>query len=1059
MGNTTFSIGEELESKTTEPGGAEGLPDRNKAFVQLLQKIIVASNEATTVEEALQFALDKVCVHTGWPIGHVYITNSEGELSPTTIWHLENPERFKTFREVTEASRFTSGVGLPGRVLANGKPAWIVDVTSDPNFPRAKQATDIGVRAGFAFPVLIGTEVVAVLEFFSENAVEPNEALLEVMAHIGTQLGRVIERRRAEDALQDNLAQLAKKNRYETIISTITRAVHQSINLQDVLENAAEAMNKNIDKADNVSIYLIEGKEIVLKAYRGYPDLYIERVRRILYPVGFTWKAIIDGKLRYCPDTDQDTAIGPAGREIGTKSYLSMPVRSEGQIIGAININSLHKNAFDAEELNLLEIVAQQIEIAVNNARQAEALRQSELLQHLAAGTASATGADFFRSLVQNVASALQVRYAFVTQCTDATLTRVRTLAFWGGKDFGDNFEYDLSGTPCENVIAGNVCYYPKDLQPLFPRDVGLAEWGAESFLGIPIRDSWENTLGHLAALDDKPMADKPRGMTILQIFAARAGAELERKRAEDALRESYTQLAKKNRYETIVGTVTRAVHQSINLQDVFENAVESMSRNIDRADSVGIYLIEGQEAVMKAYRGYSNQYIERIRSIPQPKDFTWKVITEGKPRYCPDTDRDTFIDRVGRETGIGSYLSMPIHSEGKTSGTINILSFQKNAFSEEEIKLLEMVARQIEVAINNAQQAEALRKSQESLQKALRELEQFKNRLQIENVYLQEEIKTEYNFEEIIGQSESLKKSLRKAEQVASADATVLIQGETGTGKELLARAIHNLSSRKDRPLVKVNCGAISPGLVESELFGHEKGAFTGALQRRVGRFELADGGTIFLDEVGELPPDTQVKLLRVLQEGEFERVGSSKPVKVDVRVIAATNRDLTEAVKAGTFRSDLFYRLNVFPIEMPPLRERKSDIPLLATFFLTKFSKKLNKPIQGISRETMDRLMGYNWPGNIRELQNVIERAVVISQGPEIQIDESIFGLGIGTQTLGGETLEDIERSHILRVLEQTDWVVQGKGGAASILGINPNTLRSRMQKLGIKKPPDNF
>lgn len=296
----------------------------------------------------------------------------------------------------------------------------------------------------------------------------------------------------------------------------------------------------------------------------------------------------------------------------------------------------------------------------------------------------------------------------------------------------------------------------------------------------------------------------------------------------------------------------------------------------------------------------------------------------------------------------------------------------------------------------------------------------------------------------------------MKNVEQVACTDATVLIHGETGTGKELIARAIHNLSQRKDRPLVKVNCGAISAGLVESELFGHEKGAFTGAVQRRIGRFELSDGGTILLDEVSDLPLDTQVKLLRVLQEGEFERVGSSRLINVNVRVIAATNRNLTEAVRSGSFRSDLFYGLNVFPIEVPPLRERKLGIPLLVNFFITKFAKKVNKQIHGASKETMDRLMSYRWPGNIRELQNVIERAVVLTQGPTIQIDESFLGLSVDSKAQDTvDTLEDIERNHILSVLERTGWIIDGKKGAASILNINPNTLRSRMQKLGIKRP----
>jgi transcriptional regulator with GAF, ATPase, and Fis domain len=338
---------------------------------------------------------------------------------------------------------------------------------------------------------------------------------------------------------------------------------------------------------------------------------------------------------------------------------------------------------------------------------------------------------------------------------------------------------------------------------------------------------------------------------------------------------------------------------------------------------------------------------------------------------------------------------------------------------------------------------------------KAHEETEALKARFEAEAVYLQEEIKTEHNFDEIIGQSAPVRQLLRNVEQVAPTEATVLIQGETGTGKELVARAVHDRSRRKDRPLVKVNCGSIPAGLVESELFGHEKGAFTGATQRRVGRFELANGGTIFLDEVTELPIDTQVKLLRVLQEGEFERVGSSQTIKVDVRVIAATNRDLKEIVKNGTFRSDLFYRLNVFPLEVPALRERKDDIPLLVNFFLSKFGKKLGKELRGVSQKAMDSLLRYHWPGNVRELQNIVERAAVLATGPIVQIDEAMMRSGETVQESAVDTLENAERNHILRALNETRWVVHGKKGAADLLGINPSTLRSRMEKLGIKRP----
>jgi len=524
-----------------------------------------------------------------------------------------------------------------------------------------------------------------------------------------------------------------------------------------------------------------------------------------------------------------------------------------------------------------------------------------------------------------------------------------------------------------------------------------------------------------------------------------------ERKRAkktEEALRKNLDQLSKKNRYETIISSVTRSVHQSINLEEVLENAVEAMSKNIDLVDNVVIYLIEGKEAILRAHSGIPDWYIERAGRIVYPKGATWKTIIEGKPLYCADVDQDTVIGPAGREMGTKSYLSTPIRFEERVIGALFIISYRKNAFDEDELKLLKVVAQQIEIAINNAQQAEALHK-------ALREVELLKNRLQAENIYLQEEIKTEHNFEEIIGQSAAIQTVLHKIEQIAPTDITVLIQGETGTGKELIARTIHNLSQRKDRPLVKVNCGAIPAGLVESELFGHQKGAFTGAIEQRIGRFELADGGTIFLDEVSELPQDIQVKLLRVLQEREFERVGSSKPIRVDVRIIAATNRNLAQAVKAGLFRSDLFYRLNVFPLEIPPLRERKSDIPLLINVFLSKLAKKLGKHIHGLSRDAMDRLMRYEWPGNIRELQNVIERAVVLAHTPIIHIDDYMLQVNTSLESSNSKRLEDMERSHILHVLENTNWVIEGKRGAASILGLTPSTLRYRMKKLGIKKP----
>jgi PAS domain S-box-containing protein len=353
---------------------------------------------------------------------------------------------------------------------------------------------------------------------------------------------------------------------------------------------------------------------------------------------------------------------------------------------------------------------------------------------------------------------------------------------------------------------------------------------------------------------------------------------------------------------------------------------------------------------------------------------------------------------------------------------------------------------------------------AEEGLRNALIEVEQLRDQLQKENIYLREQVELKHEFEEIIGDSDEIKYVLFKIQQVAPTDASVLIQGETGTGKELVARAIHNAGPRKDRPMVKINCAALPANLIESELFGHEKGAFTGAQTRKIGRFELADGATLFLDEIGELPLELQVKLLRVLQEGEFERLGSSQTRKVNVRIIAATNRNLKLEVQKGTFREDLWYRLNVFPITVPPLRQRKSDIGLLVNFFVDQANRKLGRSVKTVSPQTMQTLENYYWPGNIRELANVVDRALINNNGTVLQLADKLDGDLVGPVNGNGHhkplsTLEEVERDHILAVLDSCEWRIEGASGAAEVLALNSSTLRSRMNKLGIKRPKPQF
>lgn len=443
----------------------------------------------------------------------------------------------------------------------------------------------------------------------------------------------------------------------------------------------------------------------------------------------------------------------------------------------------------------------------------------------------------------------------------------------------------------------------------------------------------------------------------------------------------------------------------------------------------------------LRASAGLYSNLDGEYRRIPLDSLKIGKIAQGAGPMQTNDVLGDDRLPNKQwmKDNGLQSFAGYPLVFRGDVLGVIAM--FGRRPLADEECERLATFAHQAATAIKNAQ--------------LFAEVEQLTNRLQAENVYLREEIKLEHHFDEIIGESQAIKAVLRKVEQVAPTDSTVLILGETGTGKELIARAVHDLSPRSARPLVRVNCGAIPANLEESELFGHEKGSFTGALAKRIGRFELADGGTIFLDEVGELPLDAQVKLLRVLQEREFERIGSGRSTKVNIRVIAATNRDLSAAVKSGSFRSDLLYRLNIFPIELPPLRKRPSDIPLFVRSFIGRFSKKFGKQLDQIPQHTMDHLMSYPWPGNVRELENVIERAAILSPGPVLQVDEVLFQSDRAAAPDTSSTLEEVERAHIALVLQEVDWVVEGKRGAATRLGLHPNTLRSRMQKLGIKKP----
>ena len=632
-------------------------------------------------------------------------------------------------------------------------------------------------------------------------------------------------------------------------------------------------------------------------------------------------------------------------------------------------------------------------------------LDEETALRTILEGTATETGERFFEALVINLSKALNTHGAWVTEYLE-TSRRLRALAFWMDGQWVREYEIDIRGTPCEAVIdTARMVHLPDNLLALYPDDPDIKRTGAVSYLGVPLMDVNGRILGHMAVIDRRPIPEEPRVHAIFRIFAARAAAELQRLRAESGIRE---------REEKLGRLVDSAMDAIIELDH--DLRVTRMNPAAEK--------IFGSEA--------------------------GRVLGQAFAR---------FLTEVGHRKLTGLVRELDARPEGQRflwiPGGLSALCPGGNAFpAEATLSRFEMDRRTFYALI--------LRNVNERLQ-----AEQKIRALTVEAECLKEELEALNNFADIIGKSQPLRRVLHDVAQVAGTDASVLILGETGTGKEVIARAIHGASRRRNEAFIKVNCAAIPATLIESELFGHEPGAFTGATKKRDGRFTLADGGTIFLDEIGELPVDLQVKLLRVLQEGEFEPVGSSHTRTVNVRVIAATNRDLPQAIREGKFRDDLYYRLNVFPIQVPPLRQRGDDIALLATAFAERFAQRMGRSIEPLSPACIQRLQGYTWPGNVRELQNVIERAVITAQNGRLDLDRALpegenpaetrtdgpreTPAGIRT----AKDLEELERANLILALEASAWRVSGNNGAARLLGMNASTLTSRMKALGITRP----
>lgn len=569
---------------------------------------------------------------------------------------------------------------------------------------------------------------------------------------------------------------------------------------------------------------------------------------------------------------------------------------------------------------------------------------------------------------------------------------------------------------------------------------------GVQSACLLPLTTAMRR-LGAIGFGSLKPSAFSDADADFLKQVARQIAVAVESVLHYEQAQKAQRELARERDRLRLLLETNNAVATHLELRDLFDSITASI-RRVLKADVISLTLLDPELNQLKLYAldfPGSNGFIEEGTTCTLCGCPATTAITQREPvvltRQELDQSESTVSKRLVAE-GVKSACCVPLLLRDRTLGALNVGSLQEDAFTRADAEMLSEVAKQIALAVANSL--------------AYQEIVALKDKLAKEKLYLEEEIQTGYNFEEIVGDSRALKRVLKQVQTVAATDSTVLILGETGSGKELVARALHNLSDRRERTFVKLNCAAIPTGLLESELFGHERGAFTGAIATKIGRFELADRGTLFLDEVGEIPLELQVKLLRVLQEQEFERLGSTRTIRVNVRMIAATNRDLGQMVEEHTFRSDLYYRLKVFPVTVPPLRDRVEDIPSLVRHFAQKFAQRMKKRIETIPSESMKALQAYHWPGNVRELENFVERAVILTTGQDLFVSLSELKQAPGPVTTSGiSTLEQAEREHILKVLRESNWAVGGVAGAAAKLGMKRTTLQSKMQKLGITRP----
>jgi len=846
--------------------------------------------------------------------------------------------------------------------------------------------------------------------------------------------------------------------RYQALLE-VSEAISQHRDLHDLARDLARRLPRVIHvNFVALSLHDPEGKTMRLHTIQANvpADLiggHVEPVDET--PTGLVWQT---QEPVLVPDLAQETrwpdVVGRM-KEDGTKSFCVVPLTTAVRQLGAMGFASLRTGAYGETDLEFLLQVGKQVAVAVDNVlhHQDLALERDRLRSLLEVSESIASHRDLeelFRDLARNLPQVVPFDYInAVLHDAGRNVMRLWLLVTAQPGTIRPGLELPIDESPGGLVWKTQQSLIVNDIaqERRFPKLMELLrENGVQSFCAVPLTTA-QRRLGAMGFGSMRPRTYSDYELDFMRQVAKQVAVAVDNALNSEAALAYQRQLAHERDRQRLLLEVNNAVVAHLELPELLKAISACLSR-----------VMPHDLAGFARYDSSTRQLVAHALDFPRNQYFVEKgvpISLEGTPEGRAVTTRRTVLIRrldpaefpaevVNRAVaeGLKSGCAVPLVSHGHVLGTLSVGSLREEAFTEDDAELLGQIGAQVAIAVENGL--------------AYQEIADLKDRLSKEKLYLEDEIRTEYNFEEIVGDSSALQKALKQVEIVSPTDSTVLILGETGTGKELLARAIHNLSGRRERTFVKMNCAAIPTGLLESELFGHEKGAFTGAIATKIGRFELADRGTVFLDEVGEIPLELQVKLLRVLQEQEFERLGSTRTIRVNVRVIAATNRDLARLVDDKGFRSDLYYRLNVFPITVPPLRERSEDIPALTRHFAQKFVQRMKKRIETIPSDAMKALQVYSWPGNVRELENFIERAVILTHGPDLvvpvgELKRSPVGVNHSTPT----TLEEAEREHILKALRDSRWTIGGPHGAAVKLGMKRTTLQSKMQKLGIARP----